>query len=107
MAKRPAVRDELGMPAAALLLVLMLLTGFPARPAFAGSEGAEQVPRALDGVPPVAGTNGGEAVQPSAGEAPKEASSTGVPAAAKAAGAGPEASAPASTAAPQEPAQAE
>jgi hypothetical protein len=95
MAKRPLLRDELGMPAAALLLVIMLLTGFFMRPAFAEGEGAQQAPRVFYGTPPAAGQNDGEPVrQPAAeqpkAEQPKDASSTDAPASAKTAGAGPD-----------------
>src|SRR3974377_1034450 len=89
MAKRP-LRDELGMPAAALPLFFMLLAGFSGRSAFAGSEEAQQVPRALDGATPAAGKDGGEPVpSPVAQGLPKETSSAGVPVAAKSASAGP------------------
>src|SRR5262249_37732646 len=91
MAKRPLLWGELGKPAAALLLFVMLLPGFSACPAFAEGEGARDAPRALDGAPPAAGKSSGEAVkQPKTEDSPKETSSGGAPATAKVSGTGPD-----------------
>jgi Protein of unknown function (DUF3108) len=66
----------------------MLLPGFSTRPAFAGGEGTQEAPRALDGSPSATGKNSGEPVrQPEAGAPSNDPSTTGLPAAEKPAGA--------------------